>query len=296
MAEKPSLRSSSSYGNPQGREVDSNHPTPASDGHFLRKSGNLNPDISELRRLQLVRSITTHARTGVIGGARASTSVDESIALDSWAKRDPDHSTERQEFVKQVKMQLARESNLNGVISMTFATRAGIDAISIDAYKDLPPLPSRVTAIFVPSNEMKRTFDAQKEHDTDPHNPRAAIAQHVSIHVLPREMVDQCWNASLWECEPIDEFICAKDPSPHVVEQLPLYKAWQRKSDDNRAISARINVAAISNQSTLTISDLRVTGDPPPLLPPCIKEVRVPDEESAQAYKARHPGLTILCG
>jgi hypothetical protein len=211
----------------------------------------------------------------------------------TWADGSPD----RKEFLQEVEAQMTRGASETGVIAMTYIARESLhNPSTIAAFQDPedpPSLPANVTTVYVPNAKWKNAFDAYKRS--------GGIPEHVSINVLPREVIDQCEHAPLWQCKKITDAIMTKGATEAVVvaRQFTAFKKWQRTNSDTMAVAARINGVAIRHSSGLAdrilLTDLESSQDPPPLLPPCVKEIYVRDKKSADAYKAKHPDVTILC-
>jgi hypothetical protein len=180
---------------------------------------------------------------------------------------------------------------------MTYIARESLhNPSTIAAFQDSedpPPLPANVTTVYVPNAKWKNAFDAYRRS--------GGIAEHVSINVLPREVINQCEHAPLWQCDKITDAIVTQgaNEAVAVARQFAAFKKWQRTNSDTMAVAARINGTAIRNSSgqadRILLTDLESSQDPPPLLPPCVKEIYVRDKKSADAYKAKHPDVTILC-
>jgi hypothetical protein len=211
----------------------------------------------------------------------------------TWAGDSPD----RIEFVKAMETQLARGAGKTGVIALTYVAREHLhNPTAIAAFRDPvdpPPLPANVTTVYVPNTEWKNAFDAYKRS--------GGIPEQVSIRLLPQEVVDQCEHAPLWHCEKITDTLVTQGASEAVTvaEQFAAYKKWQRTNDSTMTVAARISGTAIRSADGLPgrvlLTDLEQSPNPPPLLPPCVKEIYVRDKKSADAYKTKYPDVTILC-
>jgi hypothetical protein len=206
-------------------------------------------------------------------------------------------SSDRSEFLKEVEAQITRGAGETGVIALTHIAREHLhNPSAIAAFRDSedpPPLPENVATIYVPNTEWHSAFDAYKRS--------GAIPEHVSIKLLPKEVVDQCENAPLWQCEKITDALVTKGApeAVTVAQQLASFKKWQRTNGDTMAIAARISGTAIRNSGGLAgrvlLTDFEASQEPPPLLPPCVNEIYVRDKKTAEAYKAKYPDVTILC-
>lgn len=296
MADKSLLRPTTSYRGNQSRLGDeSDSPTSPQNAPPSPTLRTFNACIQELRGLRRSGEIRIALEKDTVSGPTPEPPMAEPKRKDpaTWADGSPD----RTEFLQEVEAQMARGASETGVIAMTYIARESLhNPSTIAAFlepDDPPPLPANVTTVYVPNAQWKSAFDAYKRS--------GGIPEHVSISVLPKDVVDQCEHAPLWHCEKITDTIVTKGASEAVTvaQQFAAFKKWQRTNSDTMAVAARISGTAIRSSSGLAdrvlLTDLASTQDPPPLLPPCVKEIYVRDKKSAAAYKAKHPDVTILC-